>query len=44
LCWQELTAEQRLPHYRNLWMRWIAIDNDSRDCWPAIKAAVLAGE
>jgi hypothetical protein len=39
-CWQELTPEQRLPFYRQLFENWQPHSNYS---WAEIEAAVLRG-
>lgn len=44
-CWSELTPEQRLPFYRDLWQSWQADGSDKEpDVWNQIESAVLAGK
>ena len=45
-CWRDLTPEQRLPYYRELFETWadqLPHDYAHTTCWPAIEAAVKAG-
>ncbi len=39
-CWSELTPEQRLPYYKELWLEWA---NRDKMEWEDIEMAVLAG-
>lgn len=39
-CWGELTPEQRLPFYRELWEEW-EVYSPGDENWELIKAAVL---
>jgi hypothetical protein len=41
-CWRELTPEQRLPFYRELWVEW-GMPTDEHHNWPDIAYAVLKG-
>ncbi len=42
-CWGELTPDERLPYYRQLWEHWKDVSSVDGKEWPAIEAAVLAG-
>jgi len=42
-CWAELTPEQRLPYYRQLWDVWTSSGSVEDRDWQGIEAAVLAG-
>ena len=39
-CWMDLTPEERVPYYRQLYERW---GQPETERWDAIQAAVLAG-
>jgi len=39
-CWKDLTPEERLPFYRNLYTKWGTLSLD----WKKIEAAVLDGK
>lgn len=53
-CWGELTPDQRLPYYRDLWLRWreeikkARLDPRYKKCrvvqWRWVKKAVLEGK
>ena len=43
-CWSELTPEQRLPYYRDLWLSWGEVDTLSGATWDDVKNAVLSGK
>lgn len=47
-CWAELTPEQRLPHYRVLFDKWVfdgkRRGHDAPAPWPVIERAVLDGK
>lgn len=43
-CWTELSPEQRLPFYRQVWEHWQEIGRTDDEEWEAIKAAVLEGQ
>ena len=40
-CWAELTPEERLPFYQQVWNDWLARGLDRRNWWPKIAFAVL---
>jgi hypothetical protein len=48
-CWEELTPQERLPYYRQLWFKWKSFGH--KDCngvpwettWEIMKQAVMAG-
>ncbi len=48
-CWRDLTPEQRLPYYRDLYKRWQKWGYDTHNStpweqvWEAMETAVLAG-
>lgn len=49
-CWQDLTPEQRLPHYRNLYKLWQSLSKKEHmngtpweQVWREMETAVLAG-
>lgn len=41
-CWQELTPQERLPFYRQLWLSWHQWGPVSHS-WEAIEKAVMGG-
>lgn len=41
-CWPELTAIERVPHYRALYDRWLARGCAPEYDWPTMERAVLA--
>ncbi len=44
-CWSELSPEDRLPYYRELWIVWQqGPGGATNEVWESIKAAVLRGE
>lgn len=49
-CWQELTPEQRLPYYHDLWISWQSCGCPDKNGvpwneeWKQMKTAVLAGK
>jgi hypothetical protein len=42
-CWQELTPQQRLPYYRQLWEHWNQSGLSEAEEWQEIEMAVLEG-
>ena len=43
-CWKDLTPEQRLPYYRDLFDDWSIHGNINESLWVNIKTAVLTGK
>lgn len=43
-CWSELSPDERLPYYRQLWQRWLrdGVDKGVEE-WRNIEASVMAG-
>lgn len=43
-CWEDLTPEERLPYYRELYEEWVRLGpGRDEDDWEDIKSAVLEG-
>ena len=42
-CWEELTPEQRLVYYQQLWAEWESWDKMPREEWHRIEEAVKQG-
>ncbi len=40
-CWNKLTIEERLPHYKKMWERWRTSDKEE---WTKIEKAVWDGK
>ena len=45
-CWSELTPQERLPYYYQLWRSWVSLSDKKEDIvdWQLIKTAILAGK